>query len=94
MTTPAKPGESAKALRPSHLRREVKTALELAIAALAPVEIVDSLATAAGLLEALGEFPADAAPVIANMPRTVEASTKALEGWSKWEATQRRKATA
>jgi hypothetical protein len=92
MMTRPKPGESAKVLRPSHLRREVKTALELAIAALAPVQIVDSLATAAGLLEALGEFPPDAPPVLAHVPRTLELSTKSLEGWTKWEATQGRKA--
>lgn len=46
-----------EALRVVHLRREVKTALELAVAALAHAEVMDALATTAGLLEALNEFP-------------------------------------
>jgi hypothetical protein len=45
----------------SHLRREARTALELAIVALAPSALVDRLATAAGLLEALVELPKDSA---------------------------------
>ena len=44
---------SGDALRANHLRREVKTALELAVASMGPTEIVDRLAVAAGLLEAL-----------------------------------------
>ena len=38
-----------------HLCREAKTALELAIAALAPSDLVDRLAMAAGLLDAIAE---------------------------------------
>ena len=81
-------------LGPAHLRRDVKTALELAIALLAPTNLVDGLATAAGLLEALGQFPQDAAPVIANTPRAIELSNAALKEWKKWEAIPRPKGTA
>src|SRR4051812_31160625 len=57
--------DASHALSLSQLRREVRTALELAVAALAPTPLVDELATAAGLLEALAQFPHDAAPVLA-----------------------------
>lgn len=46
----------------SHLRRESRTALELAIVELAPSDLIDRLAVVAGLLEALVELPADSAP--------------------------------
>jgi len=82
------------ALKPTHLRRDVKTALELAIALLAPTELVDELAMAAGLLEALGQFPADAAPVLATTPRAIELAHTALAEWQKWEALPRPKASA
>jgi hypothetical protein len=86
--------EAIDALKPAHLRRDVKTALELAIALLAPREIVDELATAAGLLEALSQFPVDAAPVVATTPRAIELAHTALGEWQKWEALPRPKATA
>ena len=68
----------------SHLRRESRTALELAVVAMAPSHLVDRLATAAGLLEALVELPTDSAPVIAIVPRVVTAGRSALEDWKKW----------
>jgi len=69
----------------SHLRRESRTALELAVVALAPAEIVDRLATAAGLLEALVELPTDSAPVIALVPRVQAQAKSALDAWQKWQ---------
>ena len=54
--------QTADILRLVHLRRELKTSLELALAGMAPNAVTDSLATAAGLLDALSEFPPDAAP--------------------------------
>lgn len=69
----------------SHLRRESRTALELAVVALAPAELVDGLATAAGLLEALVELPSDSAPVIALVPRVQSQAKGALEAWQKWQ---------
>jgi hypothetical protein len=82
---------SPNMLRANHLRREVKTALELAVASLAPTDLVDRLAVAAGLLEALAEFPADAAPVVATSPRAVALAEAALKEWRLWEAKPGRK---
>ena len=82
---------SGDALRANHLRREVKTALELAVASMGPTEIVDRLAVAAGLLEALAEFPSDAAPVVATTPRAVAIADEALATWRAWEAKPGRK---
>jgi hypothetical protein len=70
----------------SHLRRETRTALELAVVTLAPVALTDRLAAAAGLLEALVELPPDSPPVIALVPRVVKRSKVALEKWQKWRA--------
>jgi hypothetical protein len=98
MRSPAKKREpatarhaSGNALRANHLRREVKTALELAVASMSPTAIVDRLAVAAGLLEALAEFPPDAAPVVATTPRAVAIADEALEAWQAWEARPGRK---
>ena len=84
-------GASANELRANHLRREVKTALELALASMGPTEMVDRLAVAAGLLEALAEFPSDAAPVVATAPRAVAIADEALKAWRAWEAKPGRK---
>jgi hypothetical protein len=83
-----------EALRVSHLRREVKTALELAVAALAHAEIIDGLATAAGLLEALNEFPPASAPVLATLPRASELAERSLQAWRDWQALPARKRSA
>ncbi|HVU05857.1 MAG TPA: hypothetical protein VHE30_29110 [Polyangiaceae bacterium] len=52
--------------------------------ALAPAEVVDRLATSAGLLEALVELPVDSAPVVALVPKVVTGTRSSLEGWQKW----------
>ena len=70
----------------SHLRRDARTALELAVVALAPTELIDRLAAAAGLLEALAELPTDSAPVIALLPALVARTRGTLEDWQKWQA--------
>ena len=67
-----------------HLRRETRTALELAVVALAPTDLVDRLAAVAGLLEALAELPKDSAPVMALVPKLVTRTRGALEEWQKW----------
>ncbi len=67
-----------------HLRREVKTALELAVVALAPDAVLDRLAVAAGLLEAVSELPVDAAPLVALVPRTIQRARAALREWHEW----------
>ncbi len=69
----------------NHLRRETRTALELAVVALAPSELVDRLAAAAGLLEALVELPTDSAPVVALVPRVESRAKSALDDWNKWQ---------
>lgn len=81
---PAEVGRPKSQMDLSHLRRESRTALELAVVALAPSDIIDPLATSAGLLEALVELPADSAPVIALVPKLVTRTRKALEDWQKW----------
>jgi hypothetical protein len=70
----------------SHLRRETRTALELAVAALAPEGLIDRLATVAGLFEALAELPEGTPPVIALTPKLVSRSKEALKEWDKWRA--------
>jgi hypothetical protein len=77
--------EPADALRLTHLRRELKTAIELALAAMAPNEIVDPLATSAGLLDALLEFPRDAPPTIATLPRALSLAEGGLSAWLEWQ---------
>ncbi|HVO18184.1 MAG TPA: hypothetical protein VMU15_02945 [Anaeromyxobacter sp.] len=69
-----------------HLRREVKTALELAMVALAPAALLDRLGAAAGLLEAFAELPSDAPPVAALAVRTAKHARLALEDWRRWQA--------
>lgn len=68
----------------SHLRRDARTALELAVVALAPWELVQRLASAAGLLEALSELPTDSAPVVALVPKVLTRAEKALKDWQDW----------
>jgi hypothetical protein len=68
----------------SHLRRDSRTALELAVIALAPSELVERLAASAGLLEALVELPVDSAPVIALVPGLAKRTRTTLEDWQKW----------
>jgi hypothetical protein len=75
---------NAPAANLSHLRREVRTALELAVVALAPMELIDRLATAAGLMEALIELPADSPPALALVPGLVERARSALDEWQTW----------
>jgi len=78
-TTTSDPG-----LGLSHLRREARTALELAVVALAPSQLIDRLASVAGLLEALIELPANSPPALALVPGVVERARRALEDWHTW----------
>jgi len=70
----------------SHLRRETRTALELAVIALAPSDLIDSLAWVAGLLEAIIELPPKSAPVVALIPKVSKRARSALEDWNAWQA--------
>jgi len=77
-----------------HLAREVKTALELAIAALAPSDLVDRLAIGAGLLDAITDMALDEAAAMPLVTRTVERATQALAAWYQWRTEHPPKATA
>jgi hypothetical protein len=74
----------------SHLRREARTALELALVELAPTDLTDRLAVVSGLFEALAELPPDSPPVIALGPGTADRARVALAMWREWSS-QRRK---
>lgn len=73
-------------LAQSHLRREVRTALELAIAALAPPPVVDRLAATSGILEALEALPSDVPPVRALAESLPRRAQEALRAWREWRA--------
>lgn len=70
----------------NHLRREIRTALELSVVAMAPSELIDGLAVAAGLLEALIELPSNSPPVIALVPQLVARARSSLSNWQRWQA--------
>lgn len=81
------PSSDAPGLEPIHLRRETRTALELALVALAPLapsDLLDRLATCAGLLEALTELPLDSPPVRALLPDVSARARAALDAWQRW----------
>lgn len=68
----------------THLRREARTALELALAALAPSSIVDPLAIAAGLLEAIEELGTDTPALLELAESTENRAKEALARWNAW----------
>ena len=86
---PEGPAQATMDLR--HLRREARTALELAVVALAPSQLVDRLAMTAGLLEALTELPPDSAPVLATIPRAMSLAKSSLDEWNAWHEQHRGK---
>ena len=77
-----------------HLAREVKTSLELALAALAPSDLVDRLAIGAGLLDAITDMALDETATIPLVTRTVERANEALSAWHRWRDDHPPKATA
>jgi hypothetical protein len=86
----SRPDEPTTRLDLSHLRREARTALELAIVELAPTDLIERLALVTGLLEALSELPAESAPAIALGPSTADRARVALEMWRDWSITRKR----
>lgn len=72
-----------------HLQRDTATALELALAALAPSALIDSLANATGLLSALAELPLDTEPMALWATDAAERATRSLAAWERWEAERR-----
>lgn len=69
-----------------HLRRETRTALELAVVALAPGKLIERLALSAGLLETLTELPVESPPSLALLPRFLPRMQEALDEWQRWQA--------
>ena len=51
-----------------HLLRTVKTSLELAIVARAPMELLNRLGRVSGLLDAVSQLPTEEGPAQALMP--------------------------
>jgi hypothetical protein len=52
--------------------------------AFAPSKLIERLAAAAGLLEALIELPANSPPALALVPGLVERAQEALHDWQTW----------
>jgi hypothetical protein len=77
-----------------HLAREVKTGLELALAAFAPSDLIDGLAIGAGLLDAITDMALDQAATVPLVKRTVERASQALAAWHRWRDEHPPKATA
>ena len=75
-------GDTQKEL--AQLRQEARVALDLAVVALAPSPLIERLALAVGLLESLGELPADSPPVLALVPKTIAGSRSSLDDWRSW----------
>jgi hypothetical protein len=84
----------SKQMELRHLAREVKTSLELALAALAPSDLVDHLAIGAGLLDAITDMALDEATTVPLVTRTVERAKQALAAWHRWRDDHPPKASA
>jgi len=83
---------SASKMQLRHAQRDVATALELALAALAPGALIEALACASGLLNALIDLPLDSEPMRAWAATTIQRAEQSLHGWRAWAA--ERNATA
>jgi hypothetical protein len=68
------------------LRRETRAALELAVVAPAPPDLIDRLAGATGLLDVIAELPLDSPPVSALVPKLAKQARSALSEWAAWQA--------
>jgi hypothetical protein len=67
-----------------HLLRTLKTALELAITARAPDDLLDRLARPAALLEAAGQLPPDVGAVETLLPGWLADGRAAIDRWDRW----------
>ena len=68
-----------------HLLRTVKTALELAIVARAPVDLINRLGRASGLLDAVSQLPLDAGPAQAMTVGLINDARASVDTWKRWE---------
>ena len=83
-----------KQMQRLHLARDLKTALELAIVALAPTELVDRLALSAGYLEAFTALAIDDTSALPLIGRITERANQTLGEWRHWQKDHPPKATA
>jgi hypothetical protein len=51
----------------------------------APSDLIERLASAAGLLEAITELPSNSAPVLTLAPQLSMRAKSVLEDWKVWE---------
>ena len=86
MRDPKHPVHDSTEIR--HLLRTVKTSLELAIMARAPVEMVYRLARVSGLLDAVAQLPPEARQVRDLTASLVLEGRAATELWRAWEKTR------
>jgi len=77
-----------------HLARETKTALELAIAAFAPTDVIDRLAVVAGLLDAFNALALSDPTTVPLIGTTTQRAKLALDAWHRWQREHPPKATA
>jgi hypothetical protein len=67
-----------------HLLRTVKTALELAVVARAPTDLLNRLARPAGLLEAVSQLPVEGTATEALIPDLLIEARSAVDRWEAW----------
>ena len=75
-----------KHMQLTHLHREVNTALELALAQIAPTEIIEPLAVTAGLLDAFASLDVDDLTAHPLLGPTTDRAKLALAAWHRWQA--------
>src|SRR5262249_50066764 len=75
----------ASAMQLRHLHRDVSNALELALVALAPNSMIEALAAAAGLLNALQELPLESDSLQVWAKEAASRAERTLSEWRSWE---------
>jgi len=68
-----------------HVLRRVKTALELAIVARAPTELLNRLGRVSGLLDAVSQLPVAEGPAQAMTGELIADGMAAVVAWEKWQ---------